>query len=73
MMTDGERIARLEARLDTAERWLESIDHKVDQLIAVANRGRGGLATILWLGGTLAGVAAMAAALASIFHLRPPT
>lgn len=72
-MTVEERLARLEARVDGQDKWLSSIDTKVDQLIALANRGKGAWGTILWLGGSLGGLAAVAAALAGIFHVRPPT
>ena len=67
-MTIEERIARLETRADATEKWLESIDAKVDHLIALANRGRGAWGTILWLGGALAGLAAIGATIATWRH-----
>ena len=70
-MTVEERIARLETRQDATEKWLSSIDAKVDHLIALANRGKGAWGMILWIGGSLTGLAAIGAAIAGVFHWGP--
>ena len=46
----GPENPRLEARQDNTERWLLSIDGKVDQLLALANFGQGSLRTLLKMG-----------------------
>ena len=52
-MTIEERIARLETRADATEKWLSSIDQKVDQLVAAANMGKGAWWLMLRIGGAL--------------------
>ena len=52
-MTVEERIARLETRQDATEKWLSSIDQKVDQLVAAANMGKGAWWLMLRIGGAL--------------------
>lgn len=61
MTTLEERIAKLEARMDGQEEWLKDIDGKLDQLIAVANMGKGAWWAILKVGGTLTVLAGGAA------------
>lgn len=50
-------IAKLEARVEGIEDWLKSIDAKQDELIAIANRGKGALRMILMAGGVAGGLA----------------
>lgn len=57
-MTPEERLARLEARIDGNDKWLASIDAKVDQLVAVSNMGKGAWFLLLKIGGAVAAVAA---------------
>ena len=59
--TPEERLARLEARQDGQDAWLQSIDAKVDQLLAAANMGKGAWKTIMWIGGILTTVVAAGA------------
>lgn len=49
-----------EGRLDSLEKWVTSIDGKLDQLIAAANMGRGAWWAFVKLGGLiLMGLAAL--------------
>lgn len=57
-MTPEERLARIETRVDGLDKWLESVDGKVDQLIAVSNMGKGAWFLLLKIGGVLAAVSA---------------
>lgn len=67
-MTVEERLARLETRADGSDKWLQSIDGKVDQLIAVSNMGKGAWFLLLKIGGLLAAVIAGAAWIYEKFH-----
>jgi hypothetical protein len=51
--TPEERIAALEARVNGLEEWLKDIDAKLDQLIAVANMGKGAWWAMLKVGGLI--------------------
>ena len=53
-------IARLEARVEGIDAWLKSIDEKLDDLTAVANKGKGVLRTFLILGGSIGAIATFA-------------
>ena len=50
-MSVEERLARLETRADGNDKWLASIDGKVDQLVDMSNMGRGALMLLLKIGG----------------------
>lgn len=50
------RIGKLEGKVDGLERWVESIDEKVDKLLAIANQGRGAWMTILKIGGFIVAI-----------------
>lgn len=67
-MTVEERLARLETRADGSDKWLESIDSKVDQLIAVSNMGKGAWFLMLKVGGALTAVVAAGAWIYEKFH-----
>lgn len=58
---ERDRLARLEVKVEGVEAWLKSIDEKQDELIDIANRGKGALRIILLLGGTLAALTAAGA------------
>lgn len=53
----GERVAKLEARVDGQEAWMRDIDAKLDTLIAAANMGRGAWWMLLKMGGLLVVIA----------------
>lgn len=57
MSTDGERIAALEARMNGAEGWLQSIDTKLDTVIAAMNMGKGAWFLLLKVGAILVAIA----------------
>jgi len=59
-MSIEERLARLETRADGTDKWLESIDGKVDQLVAMSNMGRGAWLLLLKLGAILTALVAAA-------------
>jgi vacuolar-type H+-ATPase subunit E/Vma4 len=63
-----ERLARLEARQDSVEDWLRSIDQKVDDIRTAANMGKGAWKAILWVGGI---VTTILAALAWVWDHLP--
>ena len=65
-MTPEERLARLEARADETEKWLEKIDAKVDQLLETTALGKGAWIAILKVGGAITGVIALAAAIVAL-------
>lgn len=65
-MTPEERIARLEIRADGQDKWLQSIDAKVDQILETAALGKGAWLAILKIGGVLTAIAAFAAAIATL-------
>ena len=67
-MTPEERIARLEQRADGQDKWLESIDAKVDQILETAALGKGAWLAILKIGGILTAIAAFAAAVATLIE-----
>lgn len=73
-MTLEERVARLEERSIGQAAWLESIDKKVDQLLAVANAGKGAIAIFLKVGTVLAAVVAAVVWLITLlvdhFHIK---
>jgi hypothetical protein len=48
--TAEERIASLEAKVEGQEKWLRSIDDKLDTLIAAMNMGRGAWYLLLKIG-----------------------
>ncbi len=60
-MTPEERLARLEARADGTDKWLQSIDGKVDELLAAANMGKGAWILLLKLGAVVAAIATVIA------------
>ena len=68
-MTVEERLARLETRADGSEKWLESIDGKVDQLIAVSNMGKGAWFLLLKAGAVVAAVSAAGAWIVEKLHV----
>lgn len=57
-MSVEERLARLETRADGTDKWLESIDGKVDQIVAVTNMGKGAWLLLLKVGGALTAIVA---------------
>ena len=63
-----ERLARLEVRADTQERWLQSIDGKVDQLVIAASLGKGAWLLILKIGAVITTVIGALAWLFDRFH-----
>lgn len=50
---ERDRLARLEVRVEGIDEWLKSIDAKQDQILAQANRWKGGFMVILALGGLI--------------------
>ena len=56
---ERDRLARLEARFDSMEDWVKSMDGKLDKLLTAANMGQGAWKFTLWVGGVLAGLAAV--------------
>lgn len=69
MTTPEERLARLEAKHDSLEAWVKSMDAKLDQLLAASNMGKGAWKVIMWVGGILATLSAAGAWLWD--HLAP--
>ena len=67
-MTPEERIAALEVRVAGQDKWLESIDAKVDQILETAALGKGAWLAILKIGGILTAVVAAAAAIATLIE-----
>lgn len=77
-MTPDEQIAAvatLQAQMEETKRWrlatdahLEAMNKKLDELIAIANRGKGAWRIILILGG---GISAMAGIAAWVFDHLP--
>lgn len=49
----GERVAKLEARVDGQEAWMRDIDAKLDTLIEAANMGKGAWGAMLRIGGLM--------------------
>jgi len=68
-MSVEERLARLETRVDGSEKWLESIDGKVDQLIAVSNMGKGAWFLLLKFGAVVAAISAAVAWVIEKLHI----
>lgn len=66
-MTVEERIARLETRADLNEKWLASIDKKVDELLALANAGKGAGWMLVKVGATIAAIVGIGAWFADKF------
>lgn len=70
-MTVEERLARLEVRADGSEKWLQSIDTKVDQIVAAMNMGKGAWVLLLKAGAVLVALvtafASLVAAAAWVF------
>lgn len=66
-----ERVVSLESktdvRMDRMERDIAEIKENVRQLTALANRGKGSLATFLWMGGLVAGIVGLIGAFAGFF------
>jgi hypothetical protein len=58
---ERDRLARLEARFDSMEGWVQSMDGKLDKLLTAASMGQGAWKFMLWVGGILAGLAAASA------------
>lgn len=65
---ERDRLVRLEAESEGNRKWLESIDRKVDQLIAVSNMGKGAWILLLKIGGVLAALAGAVAWVLEKFH-----
>jgi hypothetical protein len=57
MSTPEERIAALEARMNGAEGWLQSIDTKLDTVIEAMNMGKGAWFLLLKVGAAIVAVA----------------
>lgn len=62
-----ERIAALEVKHDHMREDITEIKHNLRQLTELANRGRGSLATMLWVGGALAAMLGAASSLIGFF------
>lgn len=60
-MSDGERLARLEARTDEQERRLESIEKKLDRLLEFSAYGKSSIRVLLLVGSVLAALGAVIA------------
>jgi hypothetical protein len=58
-MSDGERLARLEARTDEQERRLESIEKKLDRLLEFSAYGKSSIRVLLLVGSVLAALGAV--------------
>lgn len=56
-----ERIVALETKHDAMREDVHDIRKNVQQLMVLANRGRGGLAAILWVGGFFAALIGLCA------------
>jgi len=56
--TAEERIAALEAKVEGQERWLRSIDDKLDTVIAAMNMGKGAWYLLLKIGALITVVGA---------------
>lgn len=69
-MSVEERLARLETRADGHEKWLESIDGTLKQLVALASEGKGALRTFWKIGAIVAGVVTVATTLYSVIAHR---
>lgn len=63
----AERITALEVKHDHLREDIGEIKQHVKQLTALANRGRGSLATMLWVGGVLAAILGAASSLIGFF------
>ena len=50
---ERDRLTAVETRVETIQIWLKSIDHKLDELVAAANMGRGAWWIIMKIGGLL--------------------
>ena len=57
-MSEGERLARLEARTEEQERRLQNIEHKLDRLLEMASMGKGSLWMMLKVAAFLAAICA---------------
>lgn len=68
MSTDGERIATLEAKVEGQERWLRSIDDKLDTVIAAMNMGKGAWLLLLKVGAAIVAIGAGIAWIADHLH-----
>lgn len=63
-----ERIAVLEAKVEGQEKWLRSIDEKLDRVIEAMNMGRGAWKAALLVGGAITTVLGAGAWLADKLH-----
>ena len=61
-----ERIAVLETKQDSMGEDVREIKASVQQLTVLANRGRGGLAVVLWAGGCLGAMTGLCATLVGL-------
>lgn len=68
MASNDERIAALEARFEGQEKWLRSIDQKLDEVMAAMNMGKGAWKAILMVGGAITAVIAALAWIADKLH-----
>lgn len=62
-----ERIVALETKQDSMRDDVREIRNNVHQLTVIANRGRGGLAAILWAGGFIAALIGLVATVAGFW------
>lgn len=66
MTTQAERIAALEVRVETLAEKVEAMNHKLDDLLAIKNKGVG----VFWLSSALFGTSIVGAATAFTQWLR---
>lgn len=55
------QVARIQATLDEIDRRVVSLEETQQQLVAIANQGKGGLRTLLYIGGALTAMGGLAA------------
>lgn len=54
MMTPEERLARLEAKMESLEGWLKVVAEDTSEIKEMANKGRGAIALLMKIGIMLA-------------------
>ena len=69
MTTAEERIAALEVKVEGQEKWLRSIDDKLDTVIAAMNMGKGAWFLLLKVGAALAALAGLIAWIGDHLHM----
>jgi hypothetical protein len=68
-MTPEERLVALETKVEGQEKWLKSMDDKLDTLIAAMNMGKGAWYLLLKIGAVGVAIAGLVAWIGDHLHV----